>query len=152
MEEIKPKKESLAKVMATLQLGIDQYHKAQAITDCTDTCCTIFRDRDELIRTTRDSMIQRFEYCVDSLWKYLKIYLETVEKVTLDTKSPRGIYKALCATRKISEDETELALEMCDARYITSHIYKEEQAELLTTKIARFYALMETIINRVDGQ
>ena len=94
-------------------------------------------------------MIQRFEYCIDIMWKYLKAHLEGVEKIPLDVKSPRSVFKALCSARILSEQETGLALDMLDARNATSHMYKEEQAELLATKIKSYYDLLIIIEHKV---
>jgi len=99
--------------------------------------------------TLRDSKIWRFKRSVDTMWKYLKFYLEDIEKVTLDLKSPRTVFKTLCSTRILSESETEFLLEMLDARNATSHMYKEEQAEQLAAKIPEFYKLLVLVEKRI---
>lgn len=149
MEEVIPKKEALHKAIISLHKVIEQYNKTLTITQCSGICQTIFYDQHELIRTTRDSMIQRFEYCIDSLWKYLKVHIETVEKIHLEIKSPRNIFKALCAAKILNEQDTELALEMLDARNATSHMYKEEQAEKLAAKIHEYYKLIAAIERKI---
>ncbi len=149
METITIKKEAVHKALVSLHKAIDHYEKASALNTCSTMCQEVFHDKAELVRTTRDSMIQRFEYSIDILWKYVKTHLEQVEKVTLDVKSPRNAFKALCNARLLSEPETELALEMLDARNTTSHMYKEEQAELLAAKITSYYGLMMHIKQKI---
>lgn len=41
----------------------------------------------------RDGLIQRFEYSIDSFWKFLKMYLEEVQKVSIEPASPKAILK-----------------------------------------------------------
>ena len=43
-----------------------------------------YQEKDpEMHKLMRDGMIQRFEYCIDNFWKFLKIYLEVVKKILL---------------------------------------------------------------------
>jgi nucleotidyltransferase substrate binding protein (TIGR01987 family) len=149
MEKLSIKKTVFKKALASLERAVEQYKRANTLSDCNDSCAFVFQDKVELVRTTRDSMIQRFEYCVDSSWKCLKIRLETIEKVTLPITSPREIFRAACNARMISEQETQQALEMIDARNIASHRYKEEEAELLAGKIDRYYLLLQTIAQKI---
>jgi nucleotidyltransferase substrate binding protein (TIGR01987 family) len=149
METLTIKKAEFKKALVSLKRAIDQYNRAISLLSCTDSCAYIFEDQTELMRTTRDSMIQRFEYCVDSLWKCLKIRLETVEKITLVVKSPRETFREACTARILNEQEVGLALEMLDARNATSHRYKEEQAELLAVKISQYYTLLQTIAQKL---
>jgi len=149
METIAIKKAAFKKALLSLNRAIEQYKRASSLSDCTDSCALVFQDQTELLRTTRDSMIQRFEYCVDSSWKCLKTRLETIEKITLPIKSPREIFRAACAARLLSEQEVQQALVMVDARNITSHRYKEEEAEILAGNIGQYYALLQTIAQKV---
>lgn len=48
---------------------------------------------EELILALRDSTIQRFELCIDLLWKVLKKYLENIEKISLTSYSPKGVIR-----------------------------------------------------------
>lgn len=47
-----------------------------------------------LYRSFRDSMIQRFEFCVDLFWKYLKIVLEVELKNASEFNSPKSVTKS----------------------------------------------------------
>lgn len=40
-----------------------------------------------------DSAIQRFEYSIDTFWKFLKIYLQEHLKIQIESASPRAISK-----------------------------------------------------------
>ncbi len=37
----------------------------------------------------RDGLIQRFEYCIDFFWKFVKLYLEVAQGAVIETTRPR---------------------------------------------------------------
>ena len=100
---------------------------------------------EEGYRTLRDSAIKRFEIAVDTLWKYLKIYLEVQKGVVHN--SPKPVFRECLRTNILTPQETAAALEMIDARNTTSHIYKEEIAEQISHKLQNYATLMEKIIS-----
>jgi len=134
MEQLEKRYETVARALEALRKAIDKLQNTQ--------CC----DSDEEYQTLRDSEIKRFELCVDTLWKYLKLYLE-VKKGVVQT-SPKPVFRE-CLRSQIIMDETEaaLAIEMVDARNMTSHIYKEKVAELIHKQIQAYYLLMIKFIN-----
>jgi len=107
--------------------------------------------QDRLIAlATRDSVIQRFEYCTDLFWKVMKIYLEDVQRMTLSvTGSPTGIIRSAVQAKIISEEQGEQCIEMIKSRNLTSHIYHEEVADDIAVKIPDFYQLMKTIVDKI---
>ena len=46
----------------------------------------------DLYDELRDSTIQRFEFCVDTLWKYLREYLQTNKGVVFTVVSPKSVF------------------------------------------------------------
>ena len=110
-----------------------------------------FTDQDEMRRTYRDSMVQRFEYCTDLFWKYLNKYLEA-NLINPDINAPAPTIRASFAAGILNDREAEKALEMIKDRNLTSHIYKEEIAETLATKIPQHYELMHTVIKRLKPE
>ena len=103
----------------------------------------------QLFLAMRDSMIQRFKYCTHLFWKVLKVYLEDVEKIALETFSPRGVVRDAVKARLISEDEGDKCIKMVEARNRTSHIYHEETAETIAVRVPEYYELMKKIIDRM---
>lgn len=95
----------------------------------------------------RDSRIQRFEYCLDTLWKFAKKYLERHHAIALN--SPKSVLKALFKVKISSEAETETLLFMADMRNKTSHMYFEEIAEQLDDDIEDYYKLMKLVAGRM---
>ena len=99
-------------------------------------------------RTYRDSMVQRFEYCTDLFWKYLKKYLETFVELP-DINGPAPIIRASFSAGLLDEQEAENALDMIKDRNMTSHIYKEDIAETLAAKIPQHCRLMNAVVSRL---
>ena len=96
----------------------------------------------------RDSEIQRFEYCADLFWKYLKKYLQ--EKLSLkEVNGPRPVIRECFSMQLISEQEAEASLDMISDRNLTSHMYVEKVAEQISQKIPGHYQLMHSIAQRL---
>lgn len=97
----------------------------------------------------RDSLIKRFEYSIDSFWKYLKIYLEAMHKITIGPViSPKSVFRSALNIKVINEDEFEELLLAVDDRNLTSHTYKKELAEEISIRIRGYYLLMKSILER----
>ena len=102
-----------------------------------------FMDNDSLGDSLRDSLIQRFEFCVDLFWKYLKKHLEIVVKTPPDINGPGPVIKQACKSKLLSEVDTEFLLEMIKSRNFTSHIYKEEIADQISKSVPGYYKVMK---------
>jgi nucleotidyltransferase substrate binding protein (TIGR01987 family) len=94
----------------------------------------------------QDSLIQRFEYTSDLLWKYLKHYLEI--KHGINQISPKTVYKECFRVGLLSQSETELALKMVDSRNMTSHVYKEKIATEIANAIPTYSNFLSKIIKK----
>jgi nucleotidyltransferase substrate binding protein (TIGR01987 family) len=98
--------------------------------------------QEELCRSMRDSCIQRFEFCADQFWKYLKLFLDEKLKQKIKFNAPSAVIRAACQAKMISEADTKIFLEMMDDRNMSSHIYKEEVAEKISAHTAGYHKLM----------
>lgn len=98
----------------------------------------------------RDGVMQRFEYCTDSLWKFLKLYLENVQKVSIESSSPRSILRKALITNLITDDEYAILMESVSQRNLTSHTYNEKIAEEIRKHIPTYYKAMHTVISRLS--
>jgi nucleotidyltransferase substrate binding protein (TIGR01987 family) len=107
-------------------------------------------DREKIIYALRDSMVLRFKCSIDLLWKYLKEYLEIVLKVTLVVQGPKNIIRTCGTTGILTVAEVELAIQMIDDRNMTSHIYREEIAQIITQRIPEYCAFMELILQKTN--
>lgn len=104
---------------------------------------------DQVYRAFRESMIQRFEFCTELFWKYVKMYTELIAEQTTEYNAPAPVIRAAFSAGVLNEQEAEHALEMIKDRNRTSHIYKEEIAEELTVTIPTHAALMNTVAKRL---
>jgi nucleotidyltransferase substrate binding protein (TIGR01987 family) len=104
---------------------------------------SLLMSNEELERTLRDSLIQRFEFCSDLFWKYLKRYEEETFNISLEIVAPRSVIMAACKAAIISEPDAEILLEMIKSRNFTSHIYKEETANEISAQIPQYYKIMQ---------
>jgi len=141
---------AIIKALRALSNALNSYQQAKSVQSVPAEYQKIFSDVVELHIALRDSLIQRFEFCVDLLWKYAKKYLENTEQVTLEVKTPRSTIRALCTARLISESQAEQALEMIRHRNMTSHIYREEIAEIIAQQIPAHYDLMSHIVQVIE--
>ena len=96
----------------------------------------------ELADMLRDSIIQRFEYSFELMWKYLSLYLSVKEAIIPDVIASRSVFRAACKAHILSGAETALALEMVESRNKTSHMYKEEIADYLAALSRSYCDLM----------
>ena len=146
MEPTNYKLTNLKNALATLESSI------QLLDECESGL--IREDKSEYLSRIaiglRDSMIQRFEYSVDSFWKFLKFYLENYEKFDLVLNSPRGVIRQTVEAKLLSESEGNEAVSMVDSRNQTSHIYRQEIAELISVDVPKYYAFMIDVVGRIE--
>jgi nucleotidyltransferase substrate binding protein (TIGR01987 family) len=109
-----------------------------------------FINAEQFHEVLRDSLIQRFEFCVELFWKYLKHILEYSGKNNLSIIAPKPVIRAGCNAKLFSEKEASCLLEMIDARNKTSHLYKKEVAENLAQDIPQYHQLMKSIVDRLS--
>lgn len=154
MERLKSKHESLVKAVASLKDAIDLYEKGTKhieivqLQGLDDEERVIF-EYEPILIALRDSLIQRFGYTVDMLWKYIKLYLEEVVKIKPEIRGPKHIAREVGAAGIISEQDTQILLDMIDSRNMTSHIYKEEIAQQLSSLIPEYYELIVKIMSKM---
>lgn len=107
-------------------------------------------DNPILIEATEDSCIQRFEYCFDSFWKFLKRYLEfyySVEKIN----SPRSVFESCVKQKLCSEEQGEQLLVMLEDRNMTTHNYDAEQVREIFPRVLNYYSLMKTMLDSLPS-
>jgi len=136
MEELKLKYEHAQKAIKSIKAALERAKKSF---------------EDELAKEmAQESIIKRFEYSIDTLWKYLKLYL--LIKHGVEQKSPKQVFKECFRVGLITEDQTTQALEMIDDRNLTSHTYNEAIAEEIATTIPSHFELMNHIIESITPE
>lgn len=83
----------------------------------------------------RDALIQRFEFTFELAWKSLKEFL--IYSGYIEATTPRSILEL--AYREGFIDNEAVWVAMMTDRNLTSHVYKEEQAEEIAQNISLKY-------------
>jgi nucleotidyltransferase substrate binding protein (TIGR01987 family) len=104
---------------------------------------------EKYILVFHDSIIQRFEYSIDTFWKFLKLYLQEQLKVTLESNAPRAIIREAANVNLISEEEASILLKCITSRNETSHTYNEFLAEQVVKSIPEYYEIMHQIMKYI---
>jgi nucleotidyltransferase substrate binding protein (TIGR01987 family) len=103
----------------------------------------------EIYKHLRCSIIQNFETCLDTFWKFLKLYLETKHQTKFEFIPPAQIIRQAFETNLIQEQEYNLLVKSIADRNLSTHTYNEETAEKITKHIPLYYDTMKTIIDRI---
>ncbi len=135
MEIVKTKRNAVLKVLITLGEALEQFEK--------------HKDSD-LYKMSRDSIIQRFEYSIDSFWKFLKLYLQEKHSLSIDNPTPRIVFRESLNAGLISQEEYDMLIDGITQRNLTSHSYNEPIAEQLAHYIPQSYVTMMAIANRLQ--
>ena len=91
-----------------------------------------------------DASIQRFEFTFELVWKTIKRAL-LVEGIIC--KTPRECLKESFRLGLISDEENWLA--MLDDRNAMSHIYSEEEARIIYTRLPDYQQVFENLFARI---
>jgi nucleotidyltransferase substrate binding protein (TIGR01987 family) len=132
--------ESLISALNALEEAIDNFENFK---NSKNKLAFEFMNNEALSKTFRDSLIQRFEFCSDLFWKYLKKYLDEIVKTPSEINGPGPVIRVACKAKIISELDAEVFLEMIKSRNLTSHIYKEEVADQISVSIPGYCKLMK---------
>ena len=143
MEELIKKHQALCLALETFQEALENYQDSGLFDFLGD------EKKESIVRSLRDSIIKRFEYCFELTWKCLKKYLQTKEQLQLERHSPRYIFKKACEIKLLTPDEAEQALEMLESRNKTSHMYQEEFSDFLAKQTPGYYQLMKAIAAKI---
>ena len=129
--------------MERIELSREQTQKALKTLEA-----ILLKEKDDIVR---DSTIQRFEYSYEAVWKFLMRFL--YEKRGIELYSPKECFRAAFRTGLLSEEETELALKMTDARNQTVHAYKEELADAVYRDIKMLYQpILQKLFHRLEKE
>lgn len=98
----------------------------------------------------KESVIQRFEICYDTLWKTLKRYLVEELGVPDAPNSPKPVFR-IAAENKLLHSDVERWLRYADARTSTSHDYSEEKAEEAIALMRSYIPDAINLLERMTG-
>jgi len=135
MEAVKVKRDALVQALVTYKEALDIMANPKY---------------EEIFNTTRDSAIQRFEYTIDTFWKFLKFYMQNKLGVIIEFNNPRAILKEAFNHKLMTEDEFKKLSDGLADRNLTSHSYKEEVAHELAEHLPAYYDIMNKVVQRTE--
>lgn len=95
-----------------------------------------------------DALIQRFEFCYELSWKFIKAWLEYQG---VDARTPRDCFREAFAAGLISDGEG--WIKMLEDRNLSSHTYNEESAVQIGKRIEeQHYPLLTDLAQAVKGE
>ena len=147
MEKLKAKHKSLSNALNRLEEAINILEN---LNQKMDKQLLDFVGNEDLRRSLRDSLIQRFEFTVDLFWKYLKKVLEFQLKQPSEINTPRAVIESACKAKIISEQDAEEIIEMIKCRNKTSHIYLEEISDVIATQIPAYYKIIKKYVEKLS--
>jgi len=127
MEKFLYSLEKFWKALLTLKESVDKLYSGEV--------------DEEYIEFIKDSVIQRFEYTVELLWKTLKNFLYEVH--WLECYSPKSCLKLANSVWLI--DNLELFFEMIYVRNLSSHTYNQTQVEEIISEIDKFLPYLQNV-------
>lgn len=137
MESLKIKSEAVLQALKTLQESMEIAEQSKG---------TIYH------QGQNDSVVQRFEYSIEELWKLLRSYLQVVCLIDVPSNRPRDVLRLTANANIITDNEIEKLLESLGDRNMTSHAYHERLAIAILTRIPAHYEVMKTIADRLHAQ
>lgn len=99
----------------------------------------VAQEKNEFIR---DSVIQRFEFCVELAWKSARRVMGTA------TGAPKDVVREMAQSGYI--DNPALWLQAIDMRNLSSHTYKEDLAEQVYTFACGFLPQLQKLVARLE--
>jgi nucleotidyltransferase substrate binding protein (TIGR01987 family) len=93
----------------------------------------------------KNGRIQKFEYCVELLWKTIKDYLYF--NSSIDAKTPKQSVKEFMLAGFINKKDYLILLEMLDARNKLSHMYNEKIFEEINKKMKKYLTTITDVIS-----
>lgn len=90
----------------------------------------------------RDSVIQRFEFCIELAWKSSKKLMGTA------TSAPKDVVREMAQSGYITD--VELWLTAIDKRNLSSHTYKEDLADEVYAFAKSFLPQLQQLTNTLN--
>lgn len=101
----------------------------------------IAQHKDEFIR---DSVIQRFEFCIELAWKTSKKIMGTT------TSAPKDVIREMAQANYITD--VEIWLLAIDMRNLSSHTYKEDLAEKVYDFSCHFLEELKKLLVKLESK
>jgi len=125
--------------LAQLQDALDNFEKSLSID---------LNSLDEtLVDSIKSGRIQKFEFCVELMWKTLKVYLWEINGI--DSNSPKSVIKDFYGLDLLCVEDYEKLMEAVDDRNRISHIYSKDQFEDIYNRAIMVLPLFRRVLKNM---
>lgn len=125
--------------LTQLQDALDNFEKSLSID---------LNSLDEtLVDSIKSGRIQKFEFCVELMWKTLKVYLWEINGI--DSNSPKSVIKDFYGLDLLSLEDYEKLMEAVDDRNRISHIYSKDQFEDIYNRAIMVLPLFRRVLKNM---
>jgi len=125
--------------LVQLQDALDNFEKSLSID---------MKSLDEtLVDSIKSGRVQKFEFCVELVWKTLKVYLWEINGI--DSNSPKSVIKDFYGLDLLSVEDYEKLMEAIDDRNRISHIYSKDQFEDIYNRVIMVLPLLRRVLNNM---
>ena len=101
----------------------------------------------------RDAAIQRFEFSLDTFWKFMHAYLQEIELINIQgAPSPRSAFRHALHMTLITPDEYKKCIDMVEDRNRTSHTYNEQTAQDIFERLPNYHLLLDELLKRLKSK
>ena len=100
--------------------------------------------RQEKNEFLRDSVIQRFEFCIELAWKSSKLAMGVA------TAAPKDVVREMAQSGYI--EDVAIWLAAIDMRNLSSHTYKEDLAEQVYAFACSFVPQLKSLVARLESK
>ena len=93
------------------------------------------KQEEVMLDAVKESLAQRFEYCVEVFWKVLRRYMEQTEGVIIEKPSPKTVIRQAGALELL---DAEKWINYIDKRQLTAHDYDLQKLNELLSVVGDF--------------
>lgn len=132
--------------MASGELGLENVQRAlEGFAALLDVPLSAY---DDVVRDgIQNGQIQKFEYCTELFWKYLRSYL--LDEGVDVPNSPRGTIKAALAAGSILDADYAGTLQLIDDRNTCSHAYRQAAIPDILARLPAHQRIMRETLQRL---
>lgn len=99
------------------------------------------------VDAVKNGQIQKFEFCIELMWKTLKAFLWEIHG--FDLASPKSVIKKYFELGYLDYGTLERLLEAVDLRNSLSHVYKKEMFEEVYPKVKEMAPLFGRVASNL---
>lgn len=104
---------------------------------------------DDVVRDgIQNGQIQKFEYCAELFWKYLRSRM--IDEGLHVPNSPRGTIKAALTAGFVAESDYPATLQALDDRNTCSHVYRQAAIPDILTRLPAHLRSMRAVVERLS--